>query len=86
MSLPRLLLVAGCLSTLLLYGCGKSSNDNANVRALNLISGLTGVTITAGGTTVLTGGTFESLGGFSGVSSGSGRGWTEASVLVMRRH
>jgi Domain of unknown function (DUF4397) len=71
MLLFRALLIAGCLSTLLLNGCGKSSNDNANVRALNLISGANDVKIVAGGTTILTGGSFESLSGFSGVGSGN---------------
>ncbi len=71
MFLFRALLVAACLSTLLLGGCGKSSNDNANVRALNLISGATDVKITAGSTTILTGASFEALSGFTGVGSGN---------------
>ena len=71
MSWSRLLLVFGCLCTLLLHGCGKSSSDNANVRALNLISGATGVNIAAGGATILSGGAFESLSGFTGIGAGN---------------
>ena len=71
MSLPRLLLVAGCLAALLMNGCGNSSNDQANVRALNLISGASGVKITAGGTTIMTGGSFETLTGFTGIGAGN---------------
>ena len=52
MSLSRFLLVVGCLSALLLHGCGKSGSDNANVRALNLISGTSGISVTAGGVTI----------------------------------
>jgi len=63
MSLSRLLLAVGCAIAVLLNGCGKSSNDSANVRALNLISGATGVNIEAGGSTILANGTFESLSG-----------------------
>jgi uncharacterized protein DUF4397 len=71
MPLSRFLFVVACLCTLLLDGCGKSGSDNANVRALNLISGSSGITITAGGVTIMSGGTFESLSGFSGVASGN---------------
>src|SRR5205823_6384090 len=71
MSLSRFLLVVGCLSALLLHGCGKSGSDNANVRALNLISGTSGISVTAGGVTILSNGTFESLSGFSSVGSGN---------------
>lgn len=71
MSLSRFLLAVGCAITVLLHGCGKSSDDNANVRALNLISGATGVNIEAGGVTILSNGTFESLSGYNGVGGGS---------------
>jgi len=71
MSLPRLSLVAACVLTLFLHGCGKSSSDSANVRALNLISGVTNVNINAGGNTVMSGGTFEALSGYTGVGSGN---------------
>ena len=71
MSLSRFLLVAGCLSALLLDGCGGSSSKNANVRALNLISGASDVKIAAGSTTILTGGTFEALSAFTGVGQGT---------------
>ena len=71
MSLSRFLLAVGCAITVLLNGCGKSSDENANVRALNLISGATGVNIEAGGVTILSNGTFESLSGYNGVGGGS---------------
>ncbi len=71
MSSPRLSLVAACVLTLFLHGCGKSSSDSANVRALNLISGVTNVNINAGGNTVMSGGTFEALSGYTGVGSGN---------------
>lgn len=71
MSSSRLSLFAACVLTLLLHGCGKSSNDNANVRALNLISGVSNVTIAANSTAIMTGGTFESLSGFTGVPAGT---------------
>jgi uncharacterized protein DUF4397 len=71
MSSPRLSLVVVCVLTLLLHGCGKSSGDNANVRALNLISGVTNVNIAANGTTIMSGGTFEALSGYTGVGSGN---------------
>jgi hypothetical protein len=71
MSLSRFLLAVGCAIAVLLNGCGKSSNDNANVRALNLISGATGVNIEAGGVTIVANGSFESLSGYSGVPSGN---------------
>ena len=68
MSLSRFLLAIGCVIALLLNGCGKSSNDNANVRVLNLISGANDLNVTVGGVTVLTNASFESLGGFNGRS------------------
>ena len=71
MSLSRFLLAVGCVIALLLNGCGKSSNDNANVRVLNLISGANDLNVTVGGVTVLTNASFESLGGFNGVGSGN---------------
>ena len=71
MAPTRVLLIAGCLLALLLGGCGKSSNDSANVRVLNLISGATGVTVTAGGTTLMTGGAFEAIGGYTSVGAGN---------------
>lgn len=71
MSLSRFLLAVGCVIALSLNGCGKSSNDNANVRTLNLISGVTGVNVAAGDVTILTNGSFESLSGFNGVGSGN---------------
>jgi len=71
MSPSRLLFVAACAAALLLSGCGNSSNDNANVRALNLISGTGGVNITANDTPIMTNGTFEGLTGYTGVSSGN---------------
>ena len=67
----RMLFVAGCFVALLLGGCGKSSNDSANVRVLNLIQGVAGVNVTAGGTTVLTGATFESIGAYTSVGVGT---------------
>jgi hypothetical protein len=67
----RSLFAAGCLVALLLGGCGKSSNDSGNVRVLNLIQGATGVTVTAGSTTVLSGATFETIGTFASVSAGN---------------
>jgi hypothetical protein len=71
MSLSRFLLAVGCAIALLLDGCGKSSNDNANVRVLNLISGTSGVNVSAGGVSILANGSFESLSGFNGVGSGN---------------
>jgi len=67
----RMLFAAGCSVALLLGGCGKSSNDSANVRVLNLIQGVAGVNVTAGGTTVLTGATFESIGAYTSVGVGT---------------
>lgn len=71
MTPTRTLFLAGCLVALLLGGCGKSSNDTANVRVLNLIQGAPSVTVTAGGTTVLAGGSFESIGAFASVGAGN---------------
>ena len=71
MAPTRVLLIAGCLLALLLGGCGKSSNDSANVRVLNLISGATGVTVTAGDTTLMTGGAFEAIAGYTSVGAGT---------------
>jgi len=70
MSPSRLLVAVGCALTLSLHGCGKSSNDSANVRALNLISGTSSVNIAAGGVTILSNGSFETLTGFNGVGAG----------------
>jgi len=66
----RALFTACCLFAFLLAGCSKSSNDSANVRVLNLIQGATGVTVDVSGTTVLSNGTFETIGNF--VSTGVG--------------
>ncbi|HYQ98748.1 MAG TPA: DUF4397 domain-containing protein [Casimicrobiaceae bacterium] len=71
MTPTRMLFLAGCLVTLLLGGCGKSSNDNANVRVLNLIQGAPSVTVTANGTTVLANGSFESITPFTSVGVGT---------------
>jgi len=71
MTPTRTLFLAGCLVALLLGGCGKSSNDSANVRVLNLISGVTGVTVTVGGTTILSGGSFETIGTYASTGSGT---------------
>lgn len=71
MSLSRFLLAAGCAVMVLLNGCGNSSSDNAHVRALNLISGATGVKVAAGDVTILSNGSFESLSGYSDVGSGT---------------
>lgn len=71
MAPPRVLLLAGCVLAFLLGGCSKSSNDSANVRVLNLISGVTGVTVTVGGTTIMTGGTFETIGTYTNVGAGA---------------
>lgn len=71
MSLTRFLLAVGCVITLLLNGCGKSSNDSANIRVLNLISGANGVNVAVGGVSVLSNGSFESLSGFTSVGSGN---------------
>ena len=52
MAPTRVLLTAGCLLAFLLGGCGKSSNDSAQLRVLNLIQGAANVSVTAGGTPV----------------------------------
>ena len=71
LSLRRCLLLAGCLTVLLLDGCGGKSSSNASVRALNLISGTTNVKVTAGGSTIMEGGAFEGLSGFTGIGAGN---------------
>ncbi len=71
MTPTRALFLAGCLVALLLGGCGKSSHDTANVRVLNLIQGATGVTVAAGGTTVLANGSFESISDYASVGTGN---------------
>jgi Domain of unknown function (DUF4397) len=74
MAPTRVLLLAGCLFAFLLAGCGKSSSDSAQVRVLNLIHGLTNVSVTVGGTggtPVLTGGNFETIGEFASTGAGN---------------
>lgn len=71
MSLHRVLFVAGCLCAILLQGCGNSSSNNANVRVINLISGATGVNVTAGGTSILSGAGFEAIGAYVGIGQGN---------------
>jgi hypothetical protein len=66
-----IVLAAGLLVALALGGCGGKSTDNANVRVLNLISGTTNVTVTAGGATLMTGGGFESIGAYTGIGGGN---------------
>lgn len=71
MAPTRLQFVAGCLLALLLGACGNSSNDTGKVRVLNLISGATGVAVAVGGTSVMTGGAFESIGEYASVGTGN---------------
>jgi hypothetical protein len=65
------LLIAVCLCGALLQGCGNSSNNNASVRVLNLISGASGINVTVGGTTILSGAGFETIGNYSDVGGGT---------------
>jgi len=71
MSPIRALFTACCLFAFLLAGCGKGSNDSANVRVVNLISGASNVTVTVGGTPILTGGNFEAIGPYTGTGTGN---------------
>ena len=71
MASTRALFTAACLLAFLLGGCGHSSNDSAQVRVLNLIHGPTNVTVTVGGTTVLSGGTFETIGAYASTGVGN---------------
>jgi hypothetical protein len=71
MAPTRVLFISGCLFAFLLGGCGHSSSDSAQVRVLNLIHGPTNVSVTVGGTPVLTGGAFETIGEFASTGVGS---------------
>ncbi|HEX3633851.1 MAG TPA: DUF4397 domain-containing protein [Casimicrobiaceae bacterium] len=73
MSLPRVLLVALCLTSVILTGCGKNNNNssNAQMRVVNAFSQANALDVSVNSKPVVSGLPFQSMSQYADVDSGS---------------
>ena len=74
MRLTRALVVSACLAAFALAGCGLNPSGNGTgttLRVANLLTGSTSVTVTAGGTTLMSGSPSQTITGYQDIPAGT---------------